>query len=162
MNRTVGLLFVFCCAAMFQSCGEGAFFRADIDTPNGWEINKNLSFDLPELNSDQSTFYIHLRNDNNYPFANIFLVASLRQNDSLLVRDTLEYAMANPDGSWKGTGFLTVKANKLWWREQQTPLMDGPLTIELAQANRANGQLKAAERLPGIVSVGISIETPEN
>ena len=62
-------------------------------------------------------FLYGLRNDNTYPFANIFLIASLTAGGELVTQDTLEYAMAAPDGKWLGTGFTEVKESKLWWKE---------------------------------------------
>lgn len=72
--------------------------------------------------------------------------------------DTLEYAMAKPNGEWLGTGFLSVKESKLIWKEQWTPEVLPPYTLELAQANRATNEVNGAEKLNGIVSVGIALE----
>lgn len=160
MDKRRGFLYAIAGFLIYQSCGSSPLFRKDVDTPNGWEIDREISFTLKDSIPFKSNIYLHLRNDNAYPFANIFVIATLEQNDSILVRDTLEYAMANPDGSWKGTGFLSVKESKLWWREMPA-VSSGSLTVGLSQANRANGIPEAAPALPGIVSVGVSIEKAE-
>lgn len=151
--------FAFLFAICLVSCAPSADFREDIETPNGWEIERPISFEVNDSLQSPSQLYIHLRNDASYPFSNIFLIASIKVKDSLILRDTLEYAMANPDGSWKGTGFTQVKESKLWWKTAWQSQLSPPYTFEIAQANRKNGREKAAPSLPGIVSVGLSIQT---
>ena len=102
--------------------------------------------------------FIRLRNDNTYPFANIFLIASLTAGGELVTQDTLEYAMAAPDGKWLGTGFTEVKESKLWWKEGVVFPAARPLKISISQAVRNNGVAEGVSKLKGIVAVGISIE----
>ena len=102
--------------------------------------------------------FIRLRNDNSYPYANIFLIASLRAGEDLLTQDTLEYAMANPDGSWKGKGFSEIKESKLWWKEGVVFPKMRPISIAISQAVRNNGRAKGILSLKGIEAIGISIE----
>lgn len=134
-------------------------FREDQNTPNGWRIAEPIVFTMQEKLTTSADLYIHLRNNQAYPFANIFLIATIKSNDSLIESDTLEYAMAKPNGEWLGTGFRTVKESKLWWKENWQTQAKAPLTIEITQANRLNGREKAAPQLAGIVSVGLSINT---
>ena len=115
---------------------------------------------LPAFEPDH--LYLHLRNNQDYPFSNIFLVVNLKAKDSLILSDTLEYAMAQPNGEWLGTGFSSVKESKLWWKEQWSTAVDPPYTVEIAQANRTNGRAQGEAVLPGIVSVGLSITSAEN
>ena len=91
-------------------------------------------------------------------FANIFLIASLTAGGELVTQDTLEYAMAAPDGKWLGTGFTEVKESKLWWKEGVVFPAARPLEISISQAVRNNGVAEGVSKLKGIVAVGISIE----
>jgi gliding motility-associated lipoprotein GldH len=70
-----------------------------------------IVFNIPEnvIDSGIKNLFIHLRNDNNYPYSNIFLIASIQAGNDLIYKDTLEYAMANPDGSWIGKGLYRSK-----------------------------------------------------
>ncbi len=149
----ISLLVLFLGAA----CGNNSLYREDQNTPNGWPLDQSIVFDIQEETAAPSDFFIHLRNDQTYPFSNIFLVAAVKKNDSLIESDTLEYAMAKPSGEWLGTGFTSVKESKLWWKENWQPQTSAPYQIEISQANRANGRAKAAPQLEGIVSVGLSI-----
>ena len=60
--------------------------------------------------------FIHLRNDNNYPFSNIFIIAEWEADAVLQSTDTLEYQMSSPEGKWLGTGFTEVS---LYWKQRQ-------------------------------------------
>ena len=150
----ISLLILLLCA----SCGgKETLFREDQNTPNGWRLDQPAVFTIQENLSAPVDLYIHLRNDQAYPFSNIFLVATVKSKDSLIESDTLEYAMAKSNGEWLGTGFSSVKESKLWWKENWQTQATFPLTIEIAQANRVSGREKAAAQLAGIVSVGLSI-----
>ena len=105
--------------------------------------------------------YVRLRNDNSYPFTNIFLLCSLKAGNEFVFQDTLEYAMAAPDGTWLGKGFTEVKESKLWWKEGFEMPSDRPLLIEISQAMRNNGTASGVAMLKGIVSVGVSVEGQE-
>ena len=154
----ISLVILFLCAA----CGgKETLFREDQNTPNGWRLDQPAVFTIQEDLSSAVDLYIHLRNDQAYPFSNIFLVATVKSKDSLIESDTLEYAMAKSNGEWLGTGFSSVKESKLWWKENWQTQVSSPITIEIAQANRVSGREKAAVQLAGIVSVGLSINARE-
>jgi len=117
-------------------------------------------FELPEhvIDSGLKNVFIRLRNDSKYPFANIFLVARLQAGDQFVIQDTLEYAMAAPDGEWLGNGFTEVKESKLWWKEGVIFPKERPINIAISQAVRKNGTATGVVKLKGIISVGISVE----
>jgi len=83
---------------------------------------------------------------------------SLVGGDEVLIQDTLEYAMAAPDGTWLGKGFTELKESKLWWKEGVVFPEKRPLKIKVAQAVRNNGSAEGVFKLEGILSIGISIE----
>ena len=158
MNK-IQLLFGLTIFLFLSSCESDALFRQDQDTPKGWGLKDTLRFRLDKSISTPSDIYIHLRNNQDYPFSNIFLVVSMYAQDSLIEQDTLEFAMAKPNGEWLGTGYSSVKESKLWWKSNWQTTEASPYHFDIAQANRANGLEKGAEQLAGIISVGLSIET---
>ena len=117
-------------------------------------------FEVPKgiVNSSKKNIFLRLRNNNDYPYSNIFLLASLRSGEDIIYHDTLEYAMASADGSWLGSGFNEIKESKLWWKGGVILPNEDPLIIEVSQAVRNNGEEKGISKLKGIISVGISIE----
>ncbi len=74
------------------------------------------------------------------------------------VTDTLEYRMANPDGTWLGEGIGSIKENKFWYKEDVSFFEDGVYTISIAQAVRNNGEVDGVTNLAGITDVGFSLE----
>ena len=119
-----------------------------------------LIFKVPEgiVNSSKKNIFLRLRNNNDYPYSNIFLLASLRSGEDKIYDDTLEYAMASADGTWLGSGFNEIKESKLWWKGGVILPNEEPLIIEVSQAVRNNGDQEGISKLKGIISVGISIE----
>jgi gliding motility-associated lipoprotein GldH len=81
-----------------------------------------------------------------------------------ILKDTLEYKMADPDGKLLGTGFTDVKENKLWYKGFERPFMfneSGEYKIKIQHAMRQNGQVNGIENLVGITDIGFRIEKPE-
>jgi len=141
--------------SLLMACQSEAGIRADQDLAEGWQ--DPVTFSLPKLQSGNYDLFIHLRNDDNYPYANIYLIARIQSDSLILHSDTLEYAMAAPNGKWLGKGFAEVKESKLYWREN-IELQDSlTYQIEIEHAQRAQGQVQGHKNLPGIVSVGFSL-----
>ena len=119
-------------------------------------------FKIPSsaLKESPQNLFIRIRNNTEYKFSNIFLIASLKAGDQQVLQDTLEYAMAAKDGSWLGIGFTELKESKLWWKKGIKIPTERPVQIAISQAIRDNGSANGVSELKGIVSVGISIEDP--
>lgn len=103
--------------------------------------------------------FINIRNNNDYPFSNIYLIVKLEQPKGRIKIDTLEYQMANPDGSLMGEGFSDIKESKLWYKEHFMFPEKGNYKVSIQQAVRQNGKVKGVEKLDGITEVGFRIES---
>ena len=143
---------------IFASCDSSSGFREYHALQDGWPSSEQISFSSDQIVQTPSDIYIHIRNTNTYPYANLFLVAEIRDSIQVIARDTLEYAMADPQGNWLGTGFLEVKESKLWWKADWNPPHNGLYFIEFSQRVRNNGSLEGVSFLDGIINVGVSIE----
>ncbi len=127
--------------------------------PGYWEKTDVVQFEIPKLDSlKKYNMYVHIRNTNAYPYNNIYLIASMEFPHGKTVTDTLEYRMANPDGSWLGTGIGTVKESKLWYKENVSFFEEGTYKFSVSQAVRNNGEVHGVSQLEGITEVGYSIE----
>jgi gliding motility-associated lipoprotein GldH len=160
-KHRISLLFVLLLG--LGACGDGSGYSAYQSISKEGMASTPYVFDLSDSSFEEKpyNFYIRLRNDNSYAFTNIFLICTLKAGDEFVLQDTLEYAMAAPDGSWLGKGFTEVKESKLWWKEGVEIPSKKPLVIELSQAMRNNGEPLGVKALRGIVSVGVSIEAQE-
>lgn len=106
--------------------------------------------------------FINIRNDNTFPFSNLFLITELEHPDGNTVKDTLEYKMAEPTGEWLGKGLGSVKENKLWYRENIVFPKTGVYKVNVSHAMRKNGDVEGLHVLEGITDVGLEIEKSPN
>ena len=75
-----------------------------------------------------------------------------------VVKDTLEYRMAKPNGEFLGTGFSDIKENKFWYKEHVVFQEAGEYQFDIQHAMRENGKVQGVENLEGITDVGLRIE----
>lgn len=150
------------CTLSFSSCEQGLVKSDYQATDNGiWAKDNTIEFSFSELDSlAQYNMFINLRNDDTFPYNNLFLIAELTGPDGSVEKDTLEYQMANPDGSWLGRGYGSLKENKLWYKENIVFSSSGVYTLKVSHAMRKNGSVNGVEQLEGITDVGFEIVQP--
>ena len=125
-----------------------------------WHKDSIVTFDLPELDSTKRyNLFVTLRDNNNYPFNNLFLIVGLEMPNGFTKVDTLEYQMANPDGSLMGDGFSDIKENKLFYKEKVR--FRGKYKVNIKQAVRETGKVPGVTALDGITEVGFRIENTD-
>jgi len=123
-----------------------------------WNRDNALQFTFSNMDTIQEhQMFINVRNDNTFPYSNLFLIASLTTPEGKVMQDTLEYAMALPDGTWLGKGSGSIKENKLWYKENIVFPSNGVYTLEVSHAMRKNGNVSGIIGLEGITDVGMEI-----
>lgn len=152
-NSILLLLAVF----LFFSCDKKRIFDEYKTVGNSWHKDSIVSFDLPELDSTKRyNLFVNLRANNDYPFNNLFLIVSLELPNGFTKVDTLEYQMANPDGTLLGDGFTDLKESKLFYKEKVR--FRGKYKVHIKQALRERGKIQGENVLEGITDVGFRIE----
>lgn len=153
-------LFIFCAMALCFSCTDHLAYSTFKSTDNGeWARDRIVEFAFSEMDTLQTyDMFITLRNDQTYPYNNLFVIAELTAPDGTSERDTLEYQMADAMGNWLGTGYGSVKENKLWYRENVVFPDTGVYTVTVSHAMRKNGSADGLDALPGVLDVGLQIE----
>ena len=128
-------------------------------TTNGyWNKDSVVEFNFSGLDTLQThQMFINIRNDNTFPYSNLFLIAAMEYPNGDTVIDTLEYLMAQPDGTWLGKGYGSIKENKLWYKENIVFPSSGVYTLRLSHAMRKNGNVEGDVNLEGITDVGFEI-----
>ena len=115
---------------------------------------------MPKLESEKKyNLFVNVRDNNDYPFDNLFLIVSLEQPNKKILVDTLEYKMANPDGTLMGDGFTDIKENKLFYKEKVDFKLKGDYKVHVRQAVRQTGKVAGVNNLKGITEVGFRIES---
>ncbi|WP_422858288.1 gliding motility lipoprotein GldH [Flagellimonas sp. S174] len=124
-----------------------------------WAMDRPVDFEFSNLDSLQPhNMYINIRNDNNFEFSNLFLIAELEYPDGNTLKDTLEFAMAEPTGEWLGKGLGSVKESKLWYKESIVFPDSGVYKVKVTHAMRKNGDIDGIPVLDGITDIGLEIE----
>ncbi len=160
MNLRNSFFFSLVILAAF-SCDKKRVFDEYQSVGKGWHKDSIVSFELPGFEAKkQYNLFLNIRDNNDYPFNNLFVIVSLEMPNKKTVVDTLEYQMANPDGSLLGEGFTDVKDNKLIYKERMT-FGPGKHKIQIKQAVRQTGKVDGVQVLNGITDVGLRIEKIE-
>lgn len=150
-------------AICFFSCDPNRVYDEYQPIPNGWNKDSVISFDLQDIDSVSNyNLFINVRNNNDYAFNNLFLIAEIQFPQGKVITDTLEYEMAAPSGEWLGTGFGDIKENKFWYKENVKFEEPGDYKVFIQHAMRKSGSEQGIEELEGITDVGFRIENTQN
>ena len=145
--------------SLFYSCQSNIILSETKTLKNGWAKNNPIEFTFTQPDSLQTyQIYLLVKNTNAYKYNNLFLIVSMEFPHGKTITDTLEYRMANPDGTWLGTGLGAAKENKLWYKENVRFPEKGNYKLIIQQAVRNNGEVDGVTNLEGIIDVGYSIE----
>lgn len=141
------------------SCESNIHFSKNKSLSGVWNEEEIIDFNLPQLDSLKNyNLFVNLRNTNDYKYNNIFLIVTMHFPHGKIVIDTLEYKMANPDGTWLGKGISNIKDNKLWYKEQVSFNEKGIYNVSIKHAVRNNGAIDGVKNLEGITDIGFSVE----
>ncbi|WP_067029781.1 gliding motility lipoprotein GldH [Allomuricauda sp. CP2A] len=146
--------------ALFWSCNDQMVFSEYEPLKDGkWEMDNVVQFEFSGMDSiTPYNMFINIRNDDTFPFSNLFLITELEAPNGNTLKDTLEYKMAEPTGEWLGKGLGSVKENKLWFQENVVFPDSGVYKVNISHAMRKNGDVEGIHILDGITDVGLEIE----
>lgn len=156
--RSALIILIF--TTVISSCNDDLVKSEYRATDGGaWNKDNTVEFAFSEMDTLQKhNLFISVRNDATFPYSNLFLIAELESPTGETVKDTLQYEMALPDGTWLGKGYGTVKENKLWYKENIVFPTTGVYNLRISQAMRKNGSVNGVVNLEGITDVGFEIE----
>ncbi|MBK0369763.1 gliding motility lipoprotein GldH [Flavobacterium agrisoli] len=147
-------------AVLLFSCDKKRVFDTYQSVGSAWHKDSIITFDLPKLDSTKRyDLFVNLRANNNFPYNNLFLIVSTEMENGFTKVDTLEYQMANPDGTLMGNGFSDIKESKLFYKENVK--FRGHYKVHIKQAVRESGKVAGVQELQGITDVGFRIESKE-
>ncbi len=138
---------------MLWSCNSRNFFEQNQAIKNEqWLASdiREFTFDVTDTNS-YFNFYLNVRNNNEYPFANLYVFLETRFPDSTRARDTLELQLADVSGKWLGKGTSRYKYNSFILRKAMRFVHAGGYKFRLEQGMRR-------DTLPGISDIGLKID----
>ena len=148
--------------ATFFSCDKKRVFDEYKSVGSAWHKDSIVTFNLSDLDSTKRyNLFLNIRDNNNYKFNNLFLIVALETPSGFTKVDTLEYQMAEPDGTLLGNGFSDIKESKLFYKENLKFDTIGDYKVKIQQAVRQTGKIEGIQALEGITEVGFRIETIE-
>jgi hypothetical protein len=122
------------------------------DVGNQWNKKKVQQFDfkIDDAQNQKNIIFV-VRNNNDYPYSNLRLIATVEHNKKAVATDTLNYVLAKPNGEWLGTGFGDTKETLFQYKLNYKFPQNGNYSVKVVQAMRKN-------ILPGIEDLGIKIQ----
>jgi gliding motility-associated lipoprotein GldH len=158
--RLKNSILVLLIAVLLFSCDKKRVFDEYKSVGSAWHKDSVVSFNLPVLDSTKTfNLFINIRDNNNYQFNNLFLIVTLEKPNGYTKVDTLEYQMADADGTLLGNGFTDIKESKLFYKENVK--FRGKYKVNIKQAVRETGKVPGVTQLEGITEVGLRIENKD-
>ena len=149
-------------AGLYISCDKKRVFDESQSVGSAWNMKKEVVFELPKMDTlKKYNLFINLRANDDYKFNNLFLIVSLEQPNGLTKVDTLEYEMADVDGTLLGEGFSDIKESKLYYKESVKFKASENNKIHIKQAVRQTGKIEGVQDLEGITEIGFRVESLE-
>lgn len=156
-----GLAF-FVIVFLLIGCESNVDYTEYVSLPNGWSKNQPVIFQYDTNDTiAKKDIFLMIRNNQEYPFGNIFVITKMEMPNDKVIVDTLEYEMATPEGKWLGYGYSAVKESKLWYKEGITFPEKGKYIFKIEQAMRKVGENEGINVLKGIAEIGLRIENQE-
>ena len=140
----------------FFSCDQDRIFDNYTTIQNQWDKDSLIIFEVDLKSSSYNTF-INVRTDQSYRFNNLFLIVTVEDSVKTIIKDTLQYKMANSNGKLLGKKFLNTFQNKLVHKES-TKFESGKYLVTIQHAMRKINQINGLKLLDGIINIGYRIE----
>lgn len=120
-----------------------------------WPKNseQKFIFSIADAQNPKNIIFV-VRNNNDYPYSNIRLIAKLNEGKRVIKTDTLNYILAQPDGTWLGKGFGDTKEIMFQYKLNYNFPRNAQYEIGITHAMRTDS-------LRGIEDIGVKIETPK-
>ena len=116
-----------------------------------WDKNEIARFTVSINDTTQHyDFYIQVRNNNQYPFSNLWLFLDVKMPDGTVRSDTINIVLADFYGRWLGAGISLYSFSHLYKQNIQFP-DTGTYIFTIRQGMRS-------DILSGISEIGIRLE----
>ena len=149
------LLLAFC-FGLLVACDSNRVFEDNTDIPDfTWDIKNKVSFDvdIPDTTSLYN-LYVNVRNASHYPYANLYIFATITFPNGKTRNDTVECVLADENGQWKGDGAGDIWDNQIPWMKKIKFPLAGKYKFEYQHAMRL-------EQATFIMDVGLRVEKAE-
>lgn len=144
-------LMVLICFVLVVQCDSPHFYQEQVATQNNWNKDAAVTFDFEVKDSiGKYDFYLLSRNNNEYPYSNLYLFTKLTTPKGETFTDTLQYYLAFQDGEWVGKG-NSLKELYLLYRENVSLKDTGNYQLSVWHGMRE-------ENLSGIEDISLIVD----
>jgi gliding motility-associated lipoprotein GldH len=151
--KGTGLLFAG--MILLSSCRNKIVF-SDYHALKGskWHQDSILRYDMTVPDSTKIyNLFLNVRNEGRYPYSNLWLFVKIIPPKGKALNDTIELALADPEGKWLGSGLGDLYDLKYPYKQTTFFPLEGYYRIEVRQGMRSeDGVLK------GIHDFGVTLE----
>lgn len=95
---------------LIMACGERALYDEAKALPqDGWDFRDTMDFSFVITDtSDIYNVYLHVRNEMQYSYSNLWIFVGTTAPNGATQRDTLELILADEAGRWLGKGTRSI------------------------------------------------------
>lgn len=139
-------------SSLFFSCGNPALYDQYQAIENtAWEKDKEyyFTFQVADITVPYN-LSLEIRNNNLYPYQNLWLFCNEEMPVGALRQDTIECVLADESGKWHGHGISLFQSSFPIRTSYKFPHA-GQYTFSLRQGMRD-------QRIPGIQEIGLRVE----
>lgn len=159
LKKTHKFFILFLITGLYSCNSNIEFAKYNTLQNSGWKSHEKISFTFEVTDTiHPKNLFINIRNNNSYPFSNLYVITELKVPNGDQIIDTLQYQMTDKKGRFLGEGFANILENKLFYKEQITFSTSGVYQFTIRHAMRKNGQIIPVAKLEGIQDIGFSIE----
>lgn len=147
----IGLWSVF--VLMLCACNSHSVYeKYQSISPMAWDMNEPAHFEVEMTDTvGKYDVILHIRNNDMYPYQNIWLFTQSTAPDSTIATDTLSCYLADNQGKWINDAFLSEHDMPLVYMSHIRFPKAGTYTFTIAHGMRDS-------LLTGISRIGLSIE----
>lgn len=156
MKASIRLVLLFLLVQVIFACDSKRVYEQNNPIPERiWKVGNKISFDFEILDTLSSyNMYFNLRNDNSYPFANLYVYSWFKKPDGVIKKDTLQFILAKPDGTWIGNSSGDLINNQIMFARKVDFKQPGKYVFEFEQGMRSAD-------LIGVSDIGLRVETAD-
>jgi len=150
-------IFIIFSLAIF-SCESNVEFLKYNSVNGVWHKDslQQFSFELNETN-EYNTF-VNLRINQEYKFRNVFLITTLKDSLKMLLKDTLQFELADKSGKFIGKKRINLVDNNLLHKKQLKLEGNKKYFLSIEHAMRVINKVGGLENLEGVTDIGYKIE----
>ena len=142
---------------VITSCGDNNTIFLDYQDADGvWEKQNEVKFSFNSDKESITDISLLLRTDSSYPFSNIYVIASIKNNDRV-VFDTINYSFKDSDNKWYNFKSSRINNSKITIKDK-FKILPGKFEFRVKHAIRYLDSITPQIKLDGILDVGLMVE----